>query len=154
MDSVNVFSLTALGALFFYFVITKIRAYIVDWQFSQAHGCKEPPRVPQSERIVGYDLIKRGRQNFKTKTLYKAGVERFEEIGPTFTGWVFGNKFIQTKDPENVKAILTTNFKDFGLGKRKEMLGDLLGDGIFTTDGVQWEHSRVVINPIFQLFPR
>lgn len=41
--------------------------------------------------------------------------------------------FVNTIDPENVKALLATNFKDFGLGIRLDAFGPLLGQGIFTT---------------------
>jgi hypothetical protein len=44
--------------------------------------------------------------------------------------------FFNTIDPENVKALLATNFKDFGLGQRLDALGPLLGEGIFTTGKV------------------
>lgn len=56
---------------------------------------------------------------------------------------MLGRNFINTCDTEIVKAILATNFKDFGLGTRQLSFGPLLGRGIFTTDGAQWEHSRV-----------
>lgn len=41
--------------------------------------------------------------------------------------------YFNTIDPENVKAVLATNFKDFGLGQRQRAFGPLLGQGIFTT---------------------
>jgi hypothetical protein len=44
--------------------------------------------------------------------------------------------FFNTIDPENVKALLATNFKDFGLGQRLDAFGPLLGEGIFTTGKV------------------
>ena len=39
---------------------------------------------------------------------------------------------IETKDPENIKAVLATQFNDFSLGTRHGFLYSLLGDGIFT----------------------
>jgi hypothetical protein len=56
---------------------------------------------------------------------------------------MFGKLFVNTSDPEIVKALLATNFKDFGLGTRRRSMGPLLGQGIFTSDGATWEHSRV-----------
>jgi hypothetical protein len=56
---------------------------------------------------------------------------------------MLGRTFFNTIDPELVKAVLATNFKDFGLGDRHRPFGPLLGRGIFTSDGAQWEHSRV-----------
>jgi cytochrome P450 len=37
----------------------------------------------------------------------------------------------------------------FGLGARFEVLGPLLGDGIFTQDGESWKHSRDMLRPLF-----
>lgn len=64
----------------------------------------------------------------------------------TWSSTAMGRVFVNTIDPENIKAILATNFNDFGLGHRLHTFGPLLGSGIFTTDGTHWEHSRVRIN--------
>lgn len=55
-----------------------------------------------------------------------------------------------TMDPENIKAILATQFGDFGKGKpfHQEWKG-FLGDSIFTTDGELWHNSRHLIRPQF-----
>ncbi|KAG7191434.1 uncharacterized protein KQ657_003481 [Scheffersomyces spartinae] len=53
-----------------------------------------------------------------------------------------------TKDPENIKAMLSTQFNDFILG-RHEMVEPLLGDGIFSLDGEGWKHSRTILRPQF-----
>ena len=37
----------------------------------------------------------------------------------------------------------------FGLGARLDVLGPLLGDGIFTQDGESWKHSREMLRPLF-----
>lgn len=56
---------------------------------------------------------------------------------------MLGKNLIVTKDPENVKAVLSTKFADFGLGERLTAFGPLTGNGIFTSDGSHWENSRV-----------
>jgi cytochrome P450 len=62
----------------------------------------------------------------------------------------FNERFIITVDPENVKAILASQFSDFGKGEpfHKEW-SSFLGDSIFTTDGPQWHASRQLIRPQF-----
>jgi cytochrome P450 len=59
-------------------------------------------------------------------------------------------RVIFTADPENIKAILTTQFAEYGKGEQfhKEW-EEFLGDGIFTTDGAQWHDSRQLIRPMF-----
>lgn len=59
-------------------------------------------------------------------------------------------RYIFTADPENIKAILATQFQDYGKGEpfRKDW-HDFLGDSIFTTDGETWQNSRALIRPQF-----
>ncbi|KAJ8122697.1 hypothetical protein ONZ43_g1169 [Nemania bipapillata] len=54
-----------------------------------------------------------------------------------------------TTDPENIEAILSTRFEDFGLGNRKVASNPLLGEGIFSQDGPAWKHSRDLIRRQF-----
>ncbi len=59
-------------------------------------------------------------------------------------------RFIFTAEPENIKAILATQFDDYGKGRPfHEDWKDFLGDSIFTTDGEQWHASRSLIRPQF-----
>lgn len=61
-----------------------------------------------------------------------------------------GLRVIFTADPENIKAILATQFQDYGKGKPfHEDWKDFLGDSIFTTDLDQWHNSRQLIRPQF-----
>ena len=59
-------------------------------------------------------------------------------------------RVIFTADPENIKAILATQFDDYGKGPNfhKEWQ-EFLGDSILTTDLKQWHDSRQMIRPIF-----
>lgn len=54
-----------------------------------------------------------------------------------------------TLDPENLKALLSTQFKDFGHGKRHKYFFPLFGDGVFTLDGQGWQHTRAMLRPQF-----
>jgi cytochrome P450 len=61
-----------------------------------------------------------------------------------------GMRFIFTADPENMKAILATQFQDYGKGQPfHEDWKDFLGDSIFTTDLQQWHDSRHLLRPQF-----
>ncbi|KAK6454119.1 cytochrome P450 52A12 (DH-ALK2) [Scheffersomyces xylosifermentans] len=68
---------------------------------------------------------------------------------PTCTFTVAGNAVIGTKDPENIKALLATQFDDYILGLRHNQFKPLLGSGIFTLDGEGWKHSRIMLRPQF-----
>ena len=59
-------------------------------------------------------------------------------------------RIIFTADPENIKAILTSQFQDYGKGPEfHNEWKDFLGDSIFTTDNKQWQDSRNLIRPMF-----
>ncbi|KAH6643417.1 n-alkane-inducible cytochrome P450 [Truncatella angustata] len=67
---------------------------------------------------------------------------------PTIRVTVLGDGYIVT-DPVNLNTILDTNFDDFGLGSRRIGLLPLLGEGIFTQDGLSWKHSRELLRRQF-----
>ncbi|OIW27278.1 cytochrome P450 [Coniochaeta ligniaria NRRL 30616] len=65
----------------------------------------------------------------------------------SFTGRI---RFLMTREPEHIKAVLTSKFSDFGKGPQfHDAWAPFLGDSIFTTDGQQWQNSRGLIRPMF-----
>lgn len=70
-------------------------------------------------------------------------------------GWTIearpgGERVILTADVENIKAILATQFGDYGKGEPFHRdWKEFLGDSIFTTDGDVWHASRQLIRPQF-----
>ncbi|ERN09972.1 cytochrome P450 94B3 [Amborella trichopoda] len=57
---------------------------------------------------------------------------------------------VVTANPANVEYMLSTQFSNFPKGKPfTEVLGDLLGHGIFNTDGELWHTQRKVASPEF-----
>jgi cytochrome P450 len=59
-------------------------------------------------------------------------------------------RMVITKDPENIKAVLTGQFADYGKGETfHQEWKEFLGDSIFTTDGELWSRSRQLIRPMF-----
>lgn len=81
-------------------------------------------------------------------------VSFFEKADPscphTVEMTIFGSRSIMTMDPEHIKAVLTTNFAQFGKGEMFHRTWEpFLGDSIFTTDGQLWHQSRNLIRPMF-----
>ncbi|VVT49523.1 uncharacterized protein SAPINGB_P002311 [Magnusiomyces paraingens] len=62
---------------------------------------------------------------------------------------ILGRYVFFTIDPQNVKAMLATQFEDFALGPRSKALEPLLGAGVFTVDGTAWRHARGMLRPQF-----
>ena len=68
----------------------------------------------------------------------------------TIETYVARQRFIFTAEPENIKAVLATQFHDYGKGRDfHHDWQDFLGDSIFTTDGGLWHASRSLIRPQF-----
>lgn len=66
-----------------------------------------------------------------------------------FSVRIGGKTLFATSDPENIKALLATQFNDFELGVRHSHFKPLLGDGVFTLDYDGWKHSRAMLRPNF-----
>jgi cytochrome P450 len=68
----------------------------------------------------------------------------------TFEAYMANQRLILTADVDNIKAILATQFQDFGKGEQfNKDWHEFLGDSIFTTDGQKWHDSRQLIRPQF-----
>ncbi|KAL5615363.1 hypothetical protein BROUX41_005411 [Berkeleyomyces rouxiae] len=75
----------------------------------------------------------------------------FESVtGDTGETNILGNRMILTTDPENIHALLSSQFSDFGKGPTFHAeWRDFLGDSIFTTDGALWHRNRQLIRTQF-----
>ncbi|KAG7662129.1 uncharacterized protein J8A68_004391 [[Candida] subhashii] len=138
---------TLLGFIVLYvFFQTVVRDAIL----SKKLGCKNPPYL-WKVKILGLitlnELLTAKRQGNLTE--YLGGL--FARY-PTDTFYVrYGHvlKMVVTLDPENMKAVLATQFNDFSLGRRHVHFEPLLGDGVFTLDGEAWKFTRGMLRPQF-----
>ena len=77
--------------------------------------------------------------------------DRFDLLGvKTAHIDILTRRFVATIEPENLKCVLASDFRNYSLTKeRKQLLRPLLGDGIFTTDGEEWVLSSFFLRPSF-----
>ncbi|GKZ23501.1 hypothetical protein AbraIFM66951_008537 [Aspergillus brasiliensis] len=138
---------TVLAALTF--VSLRIRRYIIRRNFARRHGCQAPPGV-NKDPFLAIDQIWASVRYFRAHSSLEKNNERYCLYGNTYACKVlFGRYRVLTIEPENVKSILSTNFKNWGLGHRLQHFEPLLGKGIFDTDGDHWATSRALIRPSF-----
>ncbi|KAH8708660.1 Cytochrome P450 52A13 [Beauveria bassiana] len=121
------------------------------WLFARKLGCK-PAHVRRSKLPLGLDNVLRMAKAAKNQELQNDDQLVHQEMGCPST-WVqnfLGFWCHTTVDPENIKAILATQFKDFEMGPfRTDTLSPLLGHGIFTSNGKEWQHHRALLRPQF-----
>lgn len=102
------------------------------------------------ERLFGTRVVRESMKAFKEHKLLEAAYNRFQKYGNTFEANLLSTKAIHTIEPDILKTMLATKFKDWNLpDQRKSALIPLLGHGIFTTDGAAWQHSRDLLRPNF-----
>ena len=120
-------------------------------RFASAHKCQPPKRLKTKDPFFGLDLARRFNKWIKDGCLLDGFRKTFfiETNVRTCVVNLLGKQIIVTIEPENVKAILATQFKDFGFGSNRDELKPLLGEGIFSTDGEQWHRSREMLRPAF-----
>ncbi|KAI0894632.1 putative N-alkane-inducible cytochrome P450 [Annulohypoxylon nitens] len=145
----NQLILAALGLGALLLIVRYIARQLEIRAFKKANGCLPPPREPQPEHIIGLAAWKRLRRERRDRVTLKETTRRAKELGYTSSLVMAGNSFTVTCDPVNLKAMLATNFNDFGLGPREVPLGPVLSGGIFISDGESWQHSRALIRPAF-----
>lgn len=128
---------------------------VVQWVWTSHHShllarslsCK-PARIAPSGPfgLVAFYRVSRAA---KEKRWLPFVESEFRKHGSTFKQPILGRDVYMTCSPENIKALLATQFTDFGLGHRYNHFFPLLGDGIFTLDGDGWSHSRALLRPQF-----
>jgi len=70
--------------------------------------------------------------------------------GMTYNIRVLWEDQIFTVDPENVKALLATDFDNFEKGtKFRYAMDSVLGSGVFNSDGEMWKFHRSMTRPFF-----
>lgn len=113
------------------------------------YGCQPPPRYPSKDPIFGLDFVFKNVRTFREHVYLQELQNRYRALGTTYSVRVLHRRGIITCDPENIKTILSTRFKDYSLGNRTTIMGPLLGNGIFVNDGQEWSHSRALLRPNF-----
>lgn len=145
------------GALVCYIV------YYAYWQLTvgarrrrliKKHGCKPVNDNPElntwKDSLFGWTQLAANNRARKKRKLLEYSRGRFLRHGNTFHFKLAFDDIYFTAEPDNLKAMLATNFKDWHLpDRRKASFAALFGDGIFTTDGAAWQHSRDLLRPSF-----
>jgi cytochrome P450 len=129
--------------------------FVFDWlkefryrRQNAKNNCKPPVYI--SDYPLGIRSVLKIDKAHKRNEFYSFTREMIDLVGKkTFRHQTVGGVPVLTIDPENVKAILATQFKEFDLGGRHSEFQPLMGDGIFTLSGDGWHHSRTLLRPQF-----
>lgn len=141
------------GSYIIYNLIQRVLKYSRHAKIIKEHGCKPIAKYPHKDPIFGLDIFLENVKLSRTGGFMEKVRERYARINGgvnSYSQLLLGDVTINTSEPENIKAILATQFKDFNLPqRRKDAFQPLLGHGIFSTDGKEWEISRALLRPSF-----
>lgn len=112
------------------------------------HACKSPPRLI-NQRPFGIDRLEQIFRADAESRLMELFLFHFRLWGTTLEQKFLGTLAFGTIEPRNLEAILSTNFQDWSLGLREQVMEPFFGSGIFTQDGKAWETSRALLRPQF-----
>lgn len=134
--------------------------YYIYWQLTvgakrraiiKETGCLPVKPLPVKDFLFGIDRFRENLRAVKEHRFLALAQSRFNDLGAnTMTFPSLGRQLILTIEPENLKVIQALNFKQWSLGARRKIaFNPLLGIGIFTSDGAEWQHSREMLRPNF-----
>ncbi|KAL8662427.1 MAG: hypothetical protein Q9202_004748 [Teloschistes flavicans] len=133
-----------------WYLYGQISTYISRRRRISARGCEPPARYPFWDPIFGLDVVYDAIRAIKRKAFLSEKQSHYEAYGNTHSSRLTTYPVISTIEPENIKAVLSTNFKDFEIGSpRRRAFSPILANSILVADGPEWEHSRAFLKPSF-----
>jgi len=117
---------------------------------ARQHGCYPPRAYPHKDPLLGVDLFLQTGSAIQNHRYLSELTRRYTVLGNTFSAKSLGSLSINSIEPENIKAVFSSNFKDWGVeAVRLPAQDPFCGRGFITTDGAAWEHSRSLLRPSF-----
>lgn len=135
------------GTYVVFLVLRYIHGQYQHHRQAKSLNCESPAR--SGAGFLGIPGFIRLTRAAKEKRWVDFIAEQYTTYGYTLGQRFLSRRLISTIEPENIKALLATQFGDFSLGTRHREFYPLLGDGIFTLDGAGWSHARGLLRPQF-----
>lgn len=111
-------------------------------------GC-QPPKAYHHKDLFGFDLYRERQQAATDGRTVQHYDKIFERLGRTWEERLAEKRIFNTIDPKNIQHVLATGFNDFKKIGQKSSFRNLLGSGIFLSNGTKWKLSRSLIKPTF-----
>ena len=105
--------------------------------------------------MLGLDLLYPMGKALKNNRFLNWQHEFYAAVGTnvkTFEANLLGSRMVYSSEPENMKAMSTSHWKEVGVEPIRQGNGALspfTGHGSSTSDGKMWEYSRKLIQPYF-----
>ncbi|KAK0458668.1 cytochrome P450 [Desarmillaria tabescens] len=114
-----------------------------------AQGAILMPYVQESSISIMWRIVDSFKNGYPSEVFQKWS----EQYGNTFSFGTLSSKWtheVFTSEPEHIKAVLATQFRDFEKGAFVfNATKALFGVGVFSTDGEMWKFHRTMTRPFF-----
>ncbi len=132
------------------FFTYRIYRHLQTLYLARSKGCLPPRRYPHKDPFLGLDFFLETGKVFSENRYLPELLARYKTYGPTFQTNLFGTPSINTIEPENLQAVYSSDFRNWGVEPLRLPAQDpFCGRGFITTDGAAWEHSRALLKPGF-----
>jgi len=114
-----------------YLGLTSLRRRSTHATLRARTGALDAPQVPRLPFLYGIDIMRANIKTIRDKRVLSTELAMFREMGSwTWSTVLLGTRFTNTAEPENLKTIMATDFRKWGLGwQRKRAFEPLLGEG-------------------------
>ena len=115
------------------------------------HKCEPAAVYPHRDPVLGTDWISDMVKAVRSYTILQVWDRLFYTVGSTFWAQNIGTWIVMTNEPENVKALLSSQFETWPIGgvRQKVLIMALGPRGIFSVNGRDWHMARSLIRPSF-----
>ena len=100
-----------------------------------------PPRVPRTEYLSSHRAV--------LKHMAQAYLNFTQRFGEVFVMRLVNRDVIVTTSPDHARHVLVKNHRKYIKDKPTKIVGDIIGNGILTSDGEFWLQQRRLIQPAF-----
>ncbi|KAM0414617.1 hypothetical protein ACHAPT_013536 [Fusarium lateritium] len=123
--------------------------YWLHWM--RVHDAKPAPVYPHRDRLLGTDWIVDMSKAMSSHSVLQVWDGLFSSLGNTFWAKNVGVWIIMTNEPDNVKALLSSQFEAWHIaGVRQTAMVLALGPrAIFSVNGHAWHDARAMMRPSF-----
>jgi cytochrome P450 len=114
-------------------------------------GCKPAAMYPHRDRLLGTDWVVDMMRAARANKILQTWDGLFKNVANTFWVHNVGSWIVTTNEPDNVKALLATDFDAWVIGSVRQSFALLaLGrHAIFSVNGPEWHTARAMIRPSF-----
>ncbi|PNY30022.1 Uncharacterized protein TCAP_00057, partial [Tolypocladium capitatum] len=116
------------------------------------HKAQPAMVYPHSDPILGLDWLRLMMAALRTNSVLETWHAVFTRtLGHTFWHLSIGSWTLMTNEPDNIKAMLSTQFQSWPIGgqRQKTTLLVLGPHAIFSANGAEWARARALIRPSF-----